>query len=752
MISRLLFAGLYAGLSVLCLSGMVVAKPPAAEEKPNWAFQPVRRPSVAAVKDRSWVRNPIDAFILARLERAGIKPAAPADKLTLLRRTYLDVIGLPPSPEEQRAFSSDSSPRAYERVVDDLLARPQYGERWARHWLDVVRYAESNGYERDGTKPFAWRYRDYVIDALNKDKPYDRFLTEQLAGDEIDGSNAETQIATTFLRLGTWDDEPADPLVDRYDQLDDVLGTTATAFLGVTLRCARCHDHKFEPFPQTDYYNMLAVFEPLKRPQKDREELDRLVGTEADLARYQAALAKPLAQVAVIQKQLGALKQKIRERVLASAKDARASLKRPALPPEAVAAFLEKVEKRSTAQKAVVKKFTARLEEEIQRVATPQEKAESARLEKEIAAINAQKPSEPPRAYIWYEEGAKAPLTHVFRRGNPAKPGKPAEPAVPVVLAQKQPDPPQPTTRSTGRRRWLARWMTRSDNPLTSRVLVNRVWQHHFGEGLVATENDFGVMGQPPSHPELLDWLASEFVAQGWSLKALHRLILLSNTYQMSCAGDAKAAGLDPENKLLWRQRQRRLEAETLRDATLAVSGQLNLQMGGPSIYPRLPQAVLDGQSRPGDGWGKSDERQSARRSVYIFVKRSLAVPELDLLDMPDTTSSCDHRPVSTTGPQALTFMNGEFMRQQARHFADRLQGEAGQDEALQADKAFALALCRLPRPAERQSAIEFLKLQRLQIQSDARRLKRDNREASRQALAALCLVLLNTNEFAYVN
>jgi hypothetical protein len=282
--------------------------------------------------------------------------------------------------------------------------------------------------------------------------------------------------------------------------------------------------------------------------------------------------------------------------------------------------------------------------------------------------------------------------------------------------------------------------------------MVNRVWQHHFGEGLVATENDFGVMGQPPSHPELLDWLASEFVAQGWSLKALHRLILLSNTYQMSCASDAKAAKLDPENKLLWRQRQRRLEAEAVRDSTLAASGQLNRQMGGPGIYPRLPQAVLDGQSRPGDGWGKSDERQSARRSVYIFVKRSLAVPELDLLDMPDTTSSCDHRPVSTTGPQALTFMNGEFMRQQARHFADRLQGEAGQDEALQVDIAFALTLCRPPRAAERQGAVDFLKLQRVQIESDARRLKRDNRNARRQALEALCLVLLNTNEFAYAN
>src|SRR5437879_2135399 len=312
MISRLLWAGLLAGWAVLSLPGTGLkvlggestAKPQAAPEKTHWAFQPVRRPAAPAVHEHAWLRNPIDAFVLARLEKEGIKPVAAADRLTLLRRVYLDLVGLPPSPEEQQAFLADRSANAYERVVDDLLARPQYGERWARHWLDVVRYAESNGYERDGAKPFAWRYRDYVIDSLNKDKPYDRFLTEQLAGDEIDGSNAETQIATTFLRLGTWDDEPADPLVDRYDQLDDVLGTTATAFLGLTLRCARCHDHKFEPIPQTDYYSTLAVFEPLKRPQKEREELERFVGTEAEVSVYEAQAAHRSMQVAGLQKKL----------------------------------------------------------------------------------------------------------------------------------------------------------------------------------------------------------------------------------------------------------------------------------------------------------------------------------------------------------------------------------------------------------------------------------------------------------------
>jgi len=256
--------------------------------KEHWSFQLLRRPDVPAVGDRAWVRTPIDAFVLARLEKAGLKPSPTADRRTLLRRVTLDLIGLPPTPEEQRAFLADDSPDAFARVVDDLLARPQYGERWGRHWLDVARYAETNGYERDGAKPSAWRFRDYVIDSFNGDKPYDRFVLEQIAGDEVEGSNAETQIATTFLRLGTWDDEPADPKIDRYDQLDDVLGTTATAFLGLTLRCARCHDHKFEPFPQTDYYKMLSVFEPLKRPQKDRADLDVSVGSAEELAAFRA--------------------------------------------------------------------------------------------------------------------------------------------------------------------------------------------------------------------------------------------------------------------------------------------------------------------------------------------------------------------------------------------------------------------------------------------------------------------------------
>jgi Protein of unknown function (DUF1553)/Protein of unknown function (DUF1549) len=745
---------LTAGLCDLAAPGRfskAAPKAPASEGR-HWSFQPLRPSKVASVRDLEWVRTPIDAFVLARLERQGLPPAPAADRRTLLRRVYLDVLGLPPTPEERQTFLRDTSPDAYERLVDRLLARPEYGERWARHWLDVARYAESNGYERDTTKPSAWRYRDYVIDSLNKDKPYDRFLTEQLAGDEMDGSNAETQTAATFLRLGTWDDEPAEPLVDRYDQLDDVLGTTATAFLGLTLRCARCHDHKFEPFSQTDYYSMLAVFEPLKRPQKGQDELDRLVGTEAELARYREGLAKPAAKIKELQRQIVAWRRKIRVRLAKEEGKAAKPSHLISVPPEAIAAIDTDPDKRTTAQEALVKKHGDKLEKEIRQAATPAERSERARLDQEIAAAESTKPSEPPHAYVWYEDGAKPPHTHLFRRGNPAKPADEVGPALPAVLVSKQPQPAKPTARSSGRRLWLARWMTGPDNPLVARVIVNRIWQHHFGQGLVATENDFGVMGQAPSHPELLDWLACELIAQGWRLKPLHRLILLSSAYQMSCTPNAAAAKLDPDNTLLWRQRQRRLEAEVVRDSVLAVSGQLNPHMGGPSIYPNLPQAVLDGQSRPGDGWGKSDERQTARRSIYIFVKRSLAVPELDLLDMPDTTSSCDRRAVSTTGPQALTFMNGAFMQRQARRLAERLQRESGVDSQAQVQRAFTLALCRQPRAPEVQAAVQFLDRQKKQIEEDGKRLKGNHGDAAMQALEAFCLVLLNTNEFVYAN
>ena len=728
------------------LPGQTTAQETAQGER-HWAFQPVRRPAVPAVRSTDWLSTPIDAFVLGKLEANGLKPAVPADKRTLLRRVFMDLIGLPPTPAEQQAFLQDQSPDAFARVIDNLLNRPQYGERWARHWLDVVRYAESNGYERDDTKPHAWRYRDYVIDALNKDKPYDRFLIEQLAGDEIEGSNAETQIATTFMRLGTWDDEPAEFIQDRYEQLDDVLGTTATAFLGVTLRCARCHDHKFEPFTLRDYYRTLAVFEPLKRPQDivsvtHRKEHDRMVGTEAELLAYREATEKVETELDRLNAKLRELEAKIHDRLAASSKNSE-----PNLSPETLAAFKQLSEKRSDKQKQLVEKFAKQYEEAIGKAASEQQRDQRTKLVKQVAVVETTRPAELPRAYIWFEDTPEAPKTHIFKRGEPTKTGDEVEPGIPSVLVKRHLASAKPLTQSTGRRIWFARWMASRDNPLTARVMINRLWQHHFGQGLVTTENDFGTAGEFPTHPKLLDWLADEFMSNGWRIKQMHRLILTSSVYQMSARFDATAAEVDPQNHTFWRWRQRRLDAEVIRDSVLQVSGRLNLQMHGPSVYPTLPGVVLAGQTRPGAGWGKSEPVQQARRSVYIFVKRSLAVPELDLLDAPKSEDSCEQRLVSTTGPQALTFLNGEFMQRQAASFAERLRQEAGDEAKSQVRRALELALCRRPHDGELRASVQFLVQQKLQIAADG---EKDQSAAQQKALAAFCLVLLNTNEFVY--
>jgi hypothetical protein len=720
----------------------------------HWAFVPTRRPPVPPVRNPQFpIRNPIDAFTLARLAGFRVRPASIADNETLVRRVYLDLIGLPPTPEERERFLGDRRPDAYERMVDELLARPQYGERWARHWLDVVRYAESNGYERDGDKPSAWRYRDYVVEAFNKDKPFDRFVVEQLAGDEVAGTNAESQIATTFLRLGTWDDEPAEPQADRYDQLDDVLGVTATAFLAQTLRCARCHDHKFEPFSQKEYYQVLAVFEPLKRPQKEREDLDRLVGTPADVKAYEESAESLDAEAAPFATARDGLKQTLSLRAIEA--------KRISVPNEVIGAIRVEPAKRSYEQRKLIAKESDRLDPAARAVATEQERQGLDVAEKRIAEIDKRRPKEQPRAYVWYEESPTAPKTHLLQRGDPNRKGEEVLPGVPAILCPKtthSPGAPSPLMQSSGRRLWLANWIVRPDNPLTARVIANRVWQWHFGDGIVTTANDFGVMGQRPMDQSLLDWLATELVRTGWSLKKLNRFIVTSSTYRMSHRAHASAQKLDPDNHLLSRWPVRRVEAETYRDSVLSVSGRLNSKMGGPSVYPVLPRAVLEGQSIPGLNWGKSTEEESSRRSIYVFVKRSLGVPELEALDAPDTTSSCERRPVSTVAPQALTFLNGDFIRQQAAHFASRLIKEAGKESAARVRRAYRLALCREATPGELDEALRFLASQEKLITSELPGDRHSSaalsvREgAALSALKAFCLVLLNTNEFAYID
>ncbi len=736
----------------------------------HWSFKKLQRPAVPAAS-ASWGRNPIDAFVAQGLASAGLTPAAPADRVTLLRRVYLDLIGLPPTPDEVAAFVSDTSETAFERVVDDLLSRPQYGQRWARHWLDVVRYAETNGYERDGAKPEAWKYRDWVINSLNGDLPYDEFVIQQLAGDEIEGSNADSQIATTMLRLGAWDDEPADPLVDRYDQLDDIVGTTSAALLGMTLRCARCHDHKFEPLTAKDYARWTAIFAPLARPQQGRTELTRDIGPHAEVAAHQAMTKQLDEQKATLVARLQATSWQV---VSAAATDGRlpiaqlAALGDQAAPATGVAVSDEIVQiakeipggaltaatiepdKRNDEQKKLIAEHNDKLLALTKVVAPGEKRTALDDVQKQLAAVQAAYPAPLPQGYIWYEKGPTTEVNHVFDRGDPRTPAGEVLPGVPAILVDELPAAPQPTGHSTGRRLQLARWLMSADHPLTARVMVNRLWQHHFGDGLVASENDFGVMGEPPSNQPLLDWLASELVAGGWRMKRMHRMMVLSETYRMSSAGNQQAMRRDPTGALLWRFRPRRLEAEALRDTILAVAGQLNLKAGGPSVFPKISRAVLETQSVPGNGWTPSEPAEAQRRSVYIFVKRTLIVPELDVLDFPATEESCAQRIVSTVAPQALTLLNGEFMHEQAAAMASRLAREVGRDDSARIERAYTLAFGRLPSENERTALLEFLDRQRGQIAADSPE-EETVKTIDFKALSALCLVILNTNEFAYL-
>jgi hypothetical protein len=735
----------------------------------HWSFKPLARPPVPAPAKADWVRNPIDAFVLSGLEAAGLEPAAPAERATLLRRVYLDLIGLPPTPEQVNAFLADASDAAYERVVDDLLSRPQYGERWARHWLDVVRYGETNGYERDGDKPEVWKYRDWVIDALNRDLPYDQFVVQQLAGDEVPGSNAQTQVATTMLRLGPWDDEPADPLTDRYDQLDDIVGATSATFLGLTLRCARCHDHKFEPLTQKDYTRWLSIFSPLKRPQKDRTDLTRDLGTREVVEAHH----KLVRELDDQQKQLDARRHALEWQVVQQAAangrlpvGAEAAVAAGSgtagnvpteiaqlckeLPADALMAATVDPSKRDDNQKKLLGAHAEKLGKLTRALCSPEQVAELDGMQQQTQALKARYPAPLPQGYIWYEQGPAAEVNRVLQRGDPRSPGDEVNPGFPAILVSQPPADATATDHSTGRRLQLANWLTEDDHPLTARVFVNRLWQHHFGDGLVASENDFGVMGEPPANQALLDWLASELVAGDWRIKRIHKLMVLSSAYRMSSASNDRAAQADPEGKLIWRYTPRRLEAEALRDSMLAVSGTLNPQSGGPSIYPKISQAVLETQSRPGSGWTPSPPAQASRRSVYIFVKRTLIVPELDVLDFPATEESCQQRIVSTVAPQALTLLNGEFIHEQAAAMAERLARECGRDDVARIERAYRLALGRPPLPRERQALLEFLGRQRGQIVADSPE-DTSVKAIDQKSLAAMCLVLLNTNEFAYL-
>ena len=697
--------------------------PPLVNEKNKqfWSFQPVSRPKVPTTKRLEWIRNPIDAFILSRLEAAGLRPVPHAMKTALLRRASYDLIGLPPTPEEVASFLADDSPEAFERVIDRLLESPHYGERWARHWLDLVRYAETNSYERDGAKPFVWRYRDYVIQSFNNDKPYDQFVMEQLAGDELDNPTTETIIATGYYRLGIWQDEPVDPVQEVFEDIDDLIRTTAEVFLGVTVGCARCHDHKLDPIPQRDYYRMAAFFRNVQRygvRGAGSVEASSLVdiGTPEERKRYAE-------QVQVHQEELRDMTRRI------------ATINR------IVKADLKGVENDEWKNEKRRSEF---VKKRIGSLLTKAEFDEYLRLVKRREELKRFKPPGLEKSLCVKEHGRTSPQTYVLIRGNAHAQGDEVTPGFLEVLSPPEPNIAEPAAdaNSTGRRRALAEWIASKSNPLTARVMVNRIWHYHFGRGLVRSTSDFGFQGTPPTHPQLLNWLASEFVDGGWKIKRLHKLMMLSNTYQMSSQSDALALEKDPVNQLFWRFDMRRLSAEEIRDSILAANGSLALdRMFGPSFYPIIPAEVMAGQSRPGAGWGKSSPEDRARRSIYIHLKRSLVVPMIASFDGADTDFSCPVRFHTTQPTQALGMLNSTFMMDQATIFSRYLISQVGDDPAKQITLALQRVTQREPTDRDVQRGVALVKT-----------LQEQHNVPLADALRYFCLTALNLNEFVYLD
>jgi hypothetical protein len=910
-----------------------------------WCYQPLVRPDVPAVERDDCVSNPIDAFILSKLEDRGLSPAPRAARGELIRRATYDLTGLPPTPEEVDAFVNDASPDAWERLIERLLASPHYGEKWGRHWLDLVRYAESDSYERDRTKPHVWKYRDYVIESFNRDTPYDQFIIEQLAGDEIEQPTVRSIIATGYYRLGIWDDEPTDPLQAQYDDLDSILSTTSQVMLGMTVNCARCHDHKKDPIPQADYYRMLAYFENI-RPYREvnrgnqptyenvvrqvavdmtgdvfahaledyrlrREQLLRAieatkeraaaarnassdagtrgrsplppgegVGVRASsldtlLPAVHLSFDDPSFSEALRVETAGAPKsiegRRGRGRALAfDGRNDSITIPRPVQddftigfffrtnstgrggndyrwflgeglvdgevpgivrdfgvsyhsdgritagtgepetfihsPPglndggwhhvaftrerstgrialfidgEEVAAATGSTESLDASQTLTIGRmnpgrghFEGAIDEVMlfdrsldQRevlalahggafdpsftdlVRNTLGEEERRRHEENVAAILALKrPVEEKTDVLCVtERGREAGESFIRIRGNAASKGELVQPGIPSALGLPDPAPAPPTAHgdagTSGRRLTFARWLASADNPLTARVMANRIWQHHFGRGIVPSSNDFGRLGELPTHPELLDWLATEFMARGWSIKSMHRLIMMSSAYRMSSRGNAEGLAADPQNTLFWRFDMRRLGAEEVRDSILAVNGTLNLKMGGPSVYPPMPAEVLATSSRPGEAWGTSSAEDAVRRSIYIHAKRSLLTPFLLTFDLADTDNSCPVRFATTQPTQALTMLNSDFMQEQAAALAARLKREAGDDRAAQARLAWRLTTSR---EATREEVAESLDL----MES----LEAEEGSDSETSLKHFCLVMLNLNEFVYLD
>ncbi|MFN0100701.1 MAG: PSD1 and planctomycete cytochrome C domain-containing protein [Bryobacteraceae bacterium] len=690
----------------------VQPKVPKQDEHWTWLLQTPTKPTPPTVQNANWPRNPIDAYVLSKLEKQNLTPAPEADRRTLLRRIYFDLIGIPPTPEETSAFLADADPRAYEKQIDRLLADPRYGERWGRHWLDLVRYAESDGFAIDGERPTAWRYRDYVIRAFNNDKPYDVFMQEQIAGDEYRGKKAsplaDRIVALGFLRFAPWEADANSKKQLRQDFLNDVTGTVGSVFLGLTTGCAQCHDHKYDPIKQKDYYRLQAFFagtatadlpigfDAVENPNEMKRQM-RLHEDEAEVAERE------------LDRQRDALKQLYMS--LFHVKDDDPKVKQ----------FLGKLNTKNL--------FF--LDQDLPLVKEPEwrqplkayfDTRDRMQREQELvrryqALAYAVKDIAPPAA-------PDVPDTYILSGGDLYARGEKVDPGFLFTSANAE----IPFAGgSNGRRLALAEWISSEQNPFAARVMVNRLWHRHFGEGLIRTPSDFGRNGELPTHPELLDWLATQFIENKWSVKAMHKLMLTSAAYRQSTLHPKQTeyAAADPTNRLLWRMNWQRLDAEALRDSILAVSGRLNQTPGGPPVLFNVPEDVAQGFEF--FKWFPSSEEEQRRRSVYLIQRRSVLLPMAEIFDAPNLSTSCARRLTTIVAPQALTLLNGALTRTEAQHLAARVRKAA---DPIQ--EAFWLTLSRPPTPTEKQTA------QTLVGQGP-------------DGLASLAAVLFNLNEFLYV-
>jgi len=674
-----------------------------------WSYQPVKAPAQPTVNNKTWVRTPIDSFVLAPLEAKGLSPSPDADRAAFVRRATLDAWGVIPTPEEVAGFVNDTAPDAYEKLADRLLASPKYGERQARRWLDLARYADSTGFQNDETRPNLWRYRDYVINAFNQDKPYSRFIQEQLAGDELWPGNTEALIATGYMANFPDNHNSRDLIQRKYQITTDITDTVGKVFMGQTVECARCHNHKFDKISQKDYYSLQSFFANLSA-------VDNIPAPKGEIERnYEAAWNKYQEATKNIREKQKAIIDSVKEAAIKHHKeryltDSREAIFKPReqwnaqdrwvnhrlgyiTDQQGLAAYLRD----AAESKGKDKNYTAEIEAKW---------LEYDRLNEELKKFKDLKPKGgSTQISAMTELGyANAPPSYVFAGGDHEKPLEQVQPAFPEAITDEKPDI-KPTPFSSGRRAALAKWIASDTNPLTARVFVNRIWEQYFGKGIVETVSDFGKAGQKPTNPELLDYLADNFIKQGWSVKKLHREILLSSVYRQSSAHREDIAQADPENKLLGVFPRKRLEAEQIRDSLLVAAGKLEEKVGGPSVFPPVPDAL-----GAGNQWEVSkDVHDHNRRSLYIFTRRSVPYPLLETFNMASAQEAHSKREVTTSPLQSLALFNSDVVFGLSQALAGRIINEAGNDESAQLDRLYQILFARKAADSEKEILQKFL-------------------------------------------